>query len=229
MVSLRSLVQICPTHHCITAALLVDPGMAAASLGSEAPKEAYILQDPKIYDDRATPWNSYTWDQPAHIGKVKHKSWPHHDGCPTLVPLLFSRVNSGAQDQMEKFQTQRVLSSPLEELVFYWTIVASNSLIMKTNMNSSHTAYYFLKYVAQQWTSQLELINCTVAKGEYFSDDFQANQVDIGAILSGDQWKAAFLRVNGIIKDIKYMSRQMNHFWRPMVLNLERRGIQLGD
>lgn len=206
----------------VIAVILVDPGMAAASI---EPKTAFILQDPKKYDDRASLWDAHTWENPEHVKATEHKSWSYHDGCPTLAPLLFSQISPGAQDQMEKFQTQRDLASPLDELIFYWTKVASNDLINETNEESSNAAYYLLKHIAQHWTNQLELINCTVAKGEYFSDDYQAK---IDDSLSGPQWKADLVKVNSITKDINYMRRQMNHFWRAMVLNLERLGIQRG-
>ncbi|KAF2259422.1 hypothetical protein CC78DRAFT_621077 [Lojkania enalia] len=204
------------------AVILVDPGMAAASTG---PGKDYILQDPKEYPDRARLWKADTWDQPGIVHAIEHNSWAYHDGCPTLAPLLFSQVNSRAQDRMQKFRTQRDLASPLDELVFYWVKVASSDLIKEAWKDSSNVAYYLLKYIAQHWTNQLELINCTVAKGEYFSDDYQAN---IDDKLSGSQWKADLVKVNDITRDINYMRRQMNHFWRAMVLNLERLGIQLG-
>jgi len=211
-----------PHELTVIAVILVDPGMAAAS---KAPKEAFILQSPKIYKDRAELWNANTWENLDEVRNVPHISWPYHDGCPTLAPLLFSHISVGAQDQMEKFQTQRDLVSPLDELVFYWTEVASNDLINKTNEESSNAAYYLLKHIAQHWTNQLELINCTLAKGEYISDDYQA-RIDHG--LSGPQWKADFAKISHTTKNINYMRRQMNYFWRAMVLNLERLGVQLG-
>jgi len=177
------------------------------------------------YEDRASLWNAHTWEAPEEVTAVQHKSWAYHDGCPTLAPLLFSQISSEAQDQMMTFQQQRDLASPLDELVFYWTKIASKDLIAETNRESSNAAYYLLKHIAQHWTNQLELINCTVAKGEYFSDDYQAT---IDDVLSGPQWKAELIEVNHIAMDINYMHRQMNHFWRAMILNLERLGIQLG-
>jgi hypothetical protein len=217
-----SLPFLSPHELTVIALILVDPGMAAASI---APKGALILQTPTIYKDRASLWNAHTWENPDDVKAVPHISGAYHDGCPTLAPLLFSHISSGAQDQMEKFQTQRDLASPLDELVFYWTKVASNDLIKMTNKESSNAGYYLLKYIAQHWTNQLELINCTVAKGEYFSDDYQAR---IDDSLSGPQWKADLVKVNRIAKNINYMRRQMNYFWRAMVLNLERLGVQLG-
>ena len=184
-----------------------------------------ILQDPGKYKDRASLWNARIWDKEDYVKPTPHENWAYHDGCPTLAPLLFSQISAGAQDQMEKFQSQRDLASPLDELIFYWTKVASNGLINETYKESSNAAYYLLKHIAQHWTNQLELINCTVAKGEYFSDDYQAR---IDNRHSGSRWKADLIKISSITKDINYMRRQMNHFWRAMMLNLERLGIQLG-
>lgn len=73
---------------------------------------------------------------------------------------------------------QRGLASPLDEPVFYWTKIASKDLIAQTNKHSSNISYYLLQHIAQNWTSLLELINCTVAKGKYFSDDYRAKTDD---------------------------------------------------
>jgi hypothetical protein len=204
------------------ALLLVDPGMSSVKVG---PSTTYILKDPNVYNDRATLWNANVWDSKQHVERREHKSFTYHDGCPTLAKLLFSQLSDEAQNQMIDLQTERDLGSPLDEQVFYWTKVALPDLIQETNEQSSNAAYYLLKHIAQHWTNQLELINATIAKGEYLSDDFQAT---IDDTLSQQQWKADLLRVNLITKDINYMRRQMNHFWRAMIINLERLGIQLG-
>jgi hypothetical protein len=202
--------------------ILVDPGMAAASV---APQTALILRDSRTYADRASLWYARTWEQREDVELAEHKSWAYHDGCPTLAPLLFPQMSSEAQDEILKFQTKRDLTSALDEMMFYWTKIASKDLISKTNKESSNAAYYLLKHIAQHWINQLELINCTLAKGEYLSDDFQAK---IDDTLSGAEWKADLLQINDINNDINYMRRQMNYFWRVTVLNLERLGIQLG-
>ncbi|KAH8655502.1 hypothetical protein BX600DRAFT_69427 [Xylariales sp. PMI_506] len=204
------------------AVLLVDPGMEIVDL---EPKLSLILQDPTVYKDRASLWGAPTWETPESVRAIQHNSRSYHDGCPTLAPLLFSQASTGAQHEIAKFQTHRDLACPFDELVFYWTKVASKELIQETNQQSSNTSYYLLKHIAQHWTNQLELINCTVAKGEYFSDDYQAK---IDDTLTWSQWKIDLLNVTNITKDINYMRRQMNHFWRAMVLNLDRIGIQLG-
>ncbi|PMD19704.1 hypothetical protein NA56DRAFT_647009 [Hyaloscypha hepaticicola] len=204
------------------ALLLVDPGMECVKVG---PNTTYILKDPETYDDRTGLWNAHDWNSEQHVEPKEHKSFTYHDGCPTLAQPFFSQISDQAQTQMANLQAQRDLASPLDEQVFYWTKVASKDLIQKTNKQSSNAAYYLLKHIAQHWTNQLELINCTIAKGEYLSDDYQAT---IGDNLSQQQWKSDLIQVNQVTKDINYMRRQMNHFWRAMILNLERLGVQLG-
>src|SRR6266480_755330 len=76
-----------------------------------------------------------------------HKSLPYHNGCSTLAPLMFSQVGIGAQEaNKKKFQDKRDLVSPLDEMVFYWTKLATPELIKQTNTKSSNAAYYLLKH-----------------------------------------------------------------------------------
>lgn len=191
---------------------------------SDTPGTSLILRDPTVYSSRAALWNAHTWKTPEIVEATNHKSWAYHDGCSTLAPFVLP--DTQAQDPMTMFQPKRDLTSPLDEQVFYWTKVASSSLVSETNRDSSNTAYYLLKHLAQHWTNQLELINCTLAKGEYLSDDFQAR---IDEATTGSQWKAELVKINTINTDINYMRRQMHYFWRAMFLNLEHLGIQLGS
>ncbi|KAK0732156.1 hypothetical protein B0H67DRAFT_525736 [Lasiosphaeris hirsuta] len=197
------------------------------SYASSSEGGSLVLKDPNVYEDRASLWNAHTWERPEDVEAVLHKSRAYHYGCHTLAPLSYPQVSSrGAQDQTKTESCQeRNLVSPLDELVYHWTRLAPKDLIAETNKKSSNAAYYLVKHVAQHWVNLLELINCTVAKGEYFSDDYQAK---IDDTLSGQEWKAELIRINQITNDINYMRRQMNHFWRAMMLNLERLGVQLG-
>jgi Mg2+ and Co2+ transporter CorA len=189
-------------------------------------EECLILSNPKKYHDRASLWKAQDWDTALTLKATKHKSRPYHDGCSTLARLMFSHVGIGAQEaNIPTFRAKRNLVSPLDEMVFYWTKIATPELINQTNEQSSNAAYYLLKHVAQHWVNQLELVNTTIAKGEWLSDDYQA-KIDDG--LSSKKWKAELIKVNEISKDINYMRRHLNHFWRSMVLNLERLGVQLG-
>jgi hypothetical protein len=140
---------------------------------------------------------------------------------------MFSQVGIGAQEANKKiFQERRNLGSTLDDMVFYWTKLATPVLIKQTHDRSSNAAYYLLKHVAQHWVNQLEIMNTTIAKAEWFSDDYQAH---IDDSLSRQKWKADLIKINGIAKDINYMRRHLNHFWRAMILNLERLGVQLGS
>jgi CorA-like Mg2+ transporter protein len=189
-------------------------------------EECLILSDPEKYLDRASLWKAQDWDTAQTLKETKHKSRPYHDGCSTLALLTLSHVGVGAREaDVQEFKAKRNLVSPLDEMVFYWTKIATPELINQTKEQSSNAAYYLLKHVAQHWVSQLELINTTISKGEWLSDDYQAK---IDDNLSLKKWKDELIKVNNISKDINYMRRHLNHFWRSMVLNLERLGVQLG-
>jgi hypothetical protein len=140
---------------------------------------------------------------------------------------MFSEAGLGAKEaNVQVFQRKRDLTSAMDEMVFYWTELATPDLICQTNEKSSNAAFYLLKHVAQHWVNQLELMNTTIARAEWFSDDYQA-QIDDN--LSKQKWKTDLLKINEIAKDINYMRRHLNHFWRAMYLNLERLGVQLGS
>lgn len=188
-----------------------------------------ILQAEKSYDTRASLWKAQDWgaakDHP--LVETEHKSWPYHNGCSTLAPLMFSQAGIGTKEEnIQLFKDKRDLTSAMDEMVFYWTKLASKELIKETNEKSSNAAYYLLKHVAQHWVTQLELMNTTIAKAEWFSDDYQAK---IDDNLSKRKWKEQLTAINEIAKDVNYMRRHLNHFWRAMYLNLERLGVQLGS
>jgi Mg2+ and Co2+ transporter CorA len=186
-----------------------------------------ILQDPRTHGDRSELWASQDSNKGSLLEETPHRSWPYHNGCSTLAPLAFSHVGINAQeDSIQILRDRRNVVSALDEMVFYWTKVATKDLIKQTNEKSSNAAYYLLKHVAQHWVNQLELMNTTIAKAEWFSDDYQA-QID--GKLSRRKWKDDLIKVIDIAKDINYMRRHLNHFWRAMFLNLERLGVQLGS
>lgn len=191
---------------------------------SNIPGTSLILRDPIDYSSRAELWNAYTWKDPDNVETVNHESWAYHDGCSTLAPFEISE--STLTDPMFKFEEERDLCNALDEQVFYWTKVATSDLISQANKSASNTSYYLLKHLAQHWTSQLELINCTLAKGEYLSDDFQAR---LDKKTTGSEWKAELVKINRINTDINFLRRQMNYFWRAMFTNIERLGIQVGS
>jgi hypothetical protein len=190
-------------------------------------EECLILKAPSTYPNRASLWKAQGWREADPLVATQHKSWPYHNGCPTLAPLIFSQAGMGTKEaNIGTFQTKRNLSSALDEMVFYWTKLATPELLKETKEKSSSAAYYLLKHVAQHWVNQLEIMNTTIAKAEWFSDDYQA-QIDDN--LSRQKWKTDLLKINEIAKDINYMRRHLNHFWRAMYLNLERLGVQIGS
>jgi hypothetical protein len=161
-------------------------------------EECLVLSAEKPFLDRASLWRAQDWGKIEPLGGKPHKSWPYHDGCSTLAPLMFSQVGIGAKEANIKiFQDERNPGSPMDEMVFYWTRLATPELIRETNKKSSNAAYYLLKHVAQHWVNQLELINTTIARAEWFSDDYQA-QVDDK--LTRQRWKADLLKINEIAK-----------------------------
>ncbi|KAI4669112.1 uncharacterized protein J4E79_001155 [Alternaria viburni] len=191
--------------------------------------DCLILQDPTIFPDRSELWKAqdHNSSRPPKLEAVSHQSWPYHYGCSTLAPLMFSEVGLGTKEMnLPMFQQKRNLTSAMEEIAFHWTKLATPDLIQQTNLKSSNAAYYLLKHVAQHWVNQLELMNTTIARAEWFADDYQAK---IDDNLTKKKWKSDLLEINEIAKDINYMRRHLNHFWRAMYLNLERLGVQLGD
>jgi Mg2+ and Co2+ transporter CorA len=203
-----------------------DPGAADDEDIHFPARKTFILKDQNIYTSRASLWRAQDWNVKIELDAVEHESWPYLDGCATLMPLKFPHVGMGSHPSVIEFlQRDRDLVSPAEEMIFYWTNIAPKRLVQSTKSTSSNASYYLLKHVAQHWVNQLELINTTISKGEWFSDDYQAK---IDDNLSLQKWKQDLKDVNSIAKDINYMRRHLNHFWRAMILNLERVGVTLG-
>ena len=205
-------------------------GISAADAEEEKwfpARKTLILSDLRNYDSRAGLWKAQDWTANVQLKAVEHESWPYHDGCATLVPLGLAQLGVGAQDDaLRLLMEDRDLVSPLEEQIFYWTKFASKSLKEAAWEDSSNTPFYLLKHISQHWVNQLELINTTISKGEWFADDYQAK---IDDKLSLQKWKKDLNDINFIAKDINYMRRHLMHFWRAMIHNLECVGIQLGE
>jgi hypothetical protein len=207
--------------------VLTPDGHKLDEAAVESLEECRILQASFTYRTRASLWEAQAWGTSQTLETTPHKSWPYHNGCSTLAPLMFSQVGIGAQEaNVQLFRDKRDLTNAMDEMVFYWTKLATPELIQHTNKMSSNASYYLLKHVAQHWVNQLELMNTTISKAEWFSDDYQA-QIDDN--LSRRKWKSDLININKIAKDINYMRRHLNHFWRAMYLNLERLGVQLGS
>ena len=207
--------------------LFTPDGVELDESAVQSLEECLILKTPGRYDNRGLLWKAQGWKESDPLKPVPHQSWPYHNGCPTLAPLVFSQVGIGAKEtNIRNFRTRRNLNSAMDEMVFYWTKLATPELLKETQEKSSNAAFYLLKHVAQHWVNQLEITNTTISKAEWFSDDYQA---DIDNNLSRQKWKTDLVKINMIAKDINYMRRHLNHFWRAMYLNLERLGVQLGS
>lgn len=209
--------------------ILTPDGIKLDEVAIKGLEKCLILQVEERYRDRASLWKAQDWGatKKLELAETKHESWPYHDGCSTLAPLMFSQVGIGAKEEnVQTFRPKRNLTSAMDEMVFCWTKLAASDLLKETKEKSSNAAYYLLKHIAQHWVNQLEIMNTTIAKAEWFSDDYQA-QIDDN--LRRQKWKADLLKINEIAKDINYMRRHLNHFWRAMYLNLERLGVQLGS
>ncbi|CAN9453364.1 unnamed protein product [Alternaria alternata] len=191
--------------------------------------DAVILVDPAFAATCAVPPAKPTKpDVPKFNGlPIDPSALKTLDDCLILQAEKPFEIGMGAKEaNVGIFQKRRNLTSAMDEMVFYWTKLATPELIQETNKKSSNSAFYLLKHVAQHWVNQLELMNTTIARAEWFSDDYQA-QIDDN--LSRQKWKNDLLKINEIAKDINYMRRHLNHFWRAMYLNLERLGVQLGS
>jgi hypothetical protein len=202
-------------------------GIVLDEAANKSMEEGPILKAPDDYRTRSILWQAQSWGTPQLLDETCHESWPYHGGCSTLAPLTFSLVGIGAPDSnIQIFKEKRNPSSAMDEMVFFWTKLATPKLIADTNEKPSNATHYLLKHIAQHWVHQLELMNTTIAKAEWFSDDYQAK---IDDSLSRQKWKADLIKTSEIAKDINYMRRHLNHFWRAMYLNLERMGVQLGS
>jgi hypothetical protein len=70
--------------------------MARVKVEPDAPDTTYIFKDPKIYGDKAGLWNLHNWVNEGDVESMKYKSFPYHDGCPTLAQVLFSHISDEA-------------------------------------------------------------------------------------------------------------------------------------
>ncbi|EME41552.1 hypothetical protein DOTSEDRAFT_46532 [Dothistroma septosporum NZE10] len=176
-----------------------------------------MLEDPELYETRKALWESRGWNPDgADVIEARHNSAPYHGGCPSLVPPSLDAV---------VIET-RNMASPFDELVHYWTTCADQTLLDAVQKRPINAAYFLVKFVAQYWSHQLDLIACGVANGEWFSDDHEAN---FNATSTLNSFKEDLRNLAFATKDINYMRRQMSHFERVITLNMERLGMQLGD
>jgi hypothetical protein len=105
--------------------------------------------------------------------------------------------------------TGRNLCSPLDEMVFHWTILATQEQCDAVGKCAVNSASFPFQYIATLWRHQLDLLACSVATSEYFADDNQAN---IDEETSSSEWKARLKKIIKAFDDMHYMERQMSHF-----------------
>lgn len=176
-----------------------------------------MLEDPELYQTRKALWESRGWNpREAEVIETRHNSTPYHGGCPSLVPPSLDA------DVVQK----RNMASPFDELVHYWTTCTDTTLLDAAQKRPINAACFMIKFVAQYWSHQLDLIAYGVANGEWFSDDHEAN---FNAKSTLTSFKEDLGNISVATKDINYMRRQMSHFERVITLNMERLGMQLGD
>lgn len=127
-----------------------------------------ILEDPRLYPTRKELWFSRIWKGTGSCREVRHNSQAYHGGCPSLVaPTLVGPKDTPIVAAMNP---TRNMASPFDELVLYWTEYANKELIGLARENPVNSAYYLLKFIAYQWSHQLELIAYSVANTEWFAD-----------------------------------------------------------
>lgn len=127
-----------------------------------------ILEDPRLYPNRKKLWSARIWEGGNSCREVRHNSQAYHGGGPTLVtPTTQGSHGSTIASIVENV---RNMSSPLDEMVFYWTKCADRKLIDLARRTPVDSAYYLLKFIAYQWSHQLELIAYSVGSTEWFAD-----------------------------------------------------------
>lgn len=182
-----------------------------------------MLEASEEHGNRKKLWNSRVWSDPNACRETRHNSTTYHGGCLTLVPpSLSTKDNKPDADVRGRI---RNMASPFDELVLYWAKFADQRLITQVHESPINSAYFLLKFIAQHWSNQLELIAYGVANSEWFADDHEA-KMDISS--TPIDWKQELGDISVATKDIQYMQRQMNHFERAITLNIERLGVQLG-
>ena len=184
-----------------------------------------ILHDPETYKTQAALWNAREWAQRKFLRPGKDTSAPYHGGSTTLSDISFATAEDKARIHAIETRPDRKLSSPLDEMVLYWTELADESLVLSAQEHSVNAAHCLLKYLATSWMMQLDLIEFGVAQSEYFADD---HQVSMDFESSGQVWRAELIDITNTIKDMNYMKRQLIHFERALTLNLVRLGLVLG-
>lgn len=204
-----------------------DALRAHAKPSSSCDPGCLILQDPIVYRNRQKVWDARNWKREGEVLEVPHRSGPYHGGCHVLHVSASSKATASEKLAMMQQSSEKKPESILDALVLYWTTLATkdSAILEAAKKDSVNASHYLLKIIAQHWTYQLELIAHGVSNTEWFADDYEA-RIDSRATL--DDWKRELMKITDSTKDINYMRRQLNHFERAILLNLERLGVQIG-
>lgn len=205
-----------------------DPLTLAGSVTASTPspnqqirRACTMLQDVGSYTKRDALWNARSWKAPNSVALARDDSAPYHAGPCTLAPGLTMFTNDATAYACLQHRTQQDLKSPLDEMIFHWTKLATPEQVSAACESSVNSAYYLLKYVATHWINQLELIGCTVSLSEYLADDHQA-RVDVDE--STRKWKSELTYLSNATLDINHVRRQLSYFEQACMLNIERLG-----
>lgn len=181
-----------------------------------------ILQDGHNYNTVKDLWKARDSKTPDSLTPTLDTSKPYHHGSTTLAEASISLGEGRTNSQSLSEYSDRNLTSPLDEIVFHWTKLASPDLASSARTQSINAAHYLLKYIATSWMNQLELIACGVAQSEYFADDHEAT---VSFDTAPNVWKSELQTVTSTTRDMNYMKRQLYNFDRALTLNIERLGL----
>lgn len=148
-----------------------------------------MIEDPKKYPDRKQLWNAQNWNQVVNLRESRHNSVPYHGGCASVAAMDLKRAGPS--------QHPRHSSSLLDELVFHWKSCTDKALVTKAHDLPVNSSYHLLKFIAQHWNHQLELITYGVSISEWFADDHDAT-MDPSASLQ--DWREELRNISQVTK-----------------------------
>lgn len=147
-----------------------------------------MIEDPKKYPERKQLWEAQNWNR-AILRECRHNSVPYHGGCASVAAMGLKGANPS--------QHPRNSSSLLDELVFHWRSCTDKALLKKANDFPVNSSYHLLKFIAQHWNHQLELITYGVSISEWFADDHDAT-MDPSASLQ--DWREELRNISQVTK-----------------------------
>ena len=143
--------------------MLVDPAFDSFLWDRQAnfniPQGSTILQDPVTHASLDSLWKARTR---GFMVPTRDTSVACHGGSHTLTESTLSLKDAKRHKLI--LSSARNLSSPLDEMVIHWTRIADQDLITSARECSVNSAHYLLKYIANLWTHQLDLVQSTIAR-----------------------------------------------------------------